>query len=80
MRLNQCGDIGEAIEKTLPVVNELLPGTGPIGAYCLGTICALAWQDRMEPPRSLLEMAVKCPSIEQAAELYREYHLLRESS
>ena len=46
----------ELIEKTLPVVNELLPGATPIGAYCLGAICTLAWRDNVELPPHVLRV------------------------
>lgn len=63
----------ELIEKTLPVVNELLPGATPIGAYCLGAICTLAWRDYVELPRHVLELAAKCSAIPAVDELYREF-------
>ena len=70
-------NLGELIEKTLPTVNELLPGSTPMGAYSLGLICALAWSEAIEPPRSLLELAATCESVEQASGLYREFRELR---
>lgn len=79
MKLHQYHEMSEAIEKTLPAVNELLPGASPMGSYCLGLICALAWEDRAQPPRSLLDMAARCDSIEQAAALWQEFHVLRET-
>lgn len=69
--------IEELAEKSLPKVNELLRSTAAAGAYCLGLVCALAWRDEIEPPATLLDMAAKCPSPEQAVELYREFVALR---
>jgi hypothetical protein len=61
------------IEKTLPTVNELLPGCTPMGAYCLGAVCSLAWRDERELPRHVLELATKCRTIGMADDLYREF-------
>jgi len=64
-------------EKSLPKINELLPNASTSGAYCLGVICCLAWRDGIEPPATLLDMAAKCPSPEQAVALYDEFRALR---
>jgi hypothetical protein len=72
--------IEELAEQSLPAVNELLKGSTAAGAYCLGLLCAMAWKDGMVPPRMLLDMAAKCPSPEQAAELYREFLAFRSES
>jgi hypothetical protein len=61
------------IEKTLPAVNELLSSSTPMGAYCLGAICSLAWGDGAELPRHVLELATRCTFISAADELYREF-------
>jgi hypothetical protein len=63
----------ELIDKALPTVSELLPGCTAIGAYCLGAVNALAWQDYVEVPRNVLELAAKCTSVRDAVELYREF-------
>jgi hypothetical protein len=72
--------VAELAEKSLATVNELLPRCEPTGAYCIGLMCALAWRDGLDPPRTLLELAAKCPSVEDAAELYREFKALRAQS
>lgn len=69
--------IAELAEKSLPTVNELLPRCTPTGAWCLGIICALAWNDGIEPHFTILELAAKCPSVDQAVELYEEFKALR---
>lgn len=67
----------DAIERTLPAVNDLLPQCDAIGGYCLGVMCALGWNDGLVPPPSLLELAITCSSVEQAVELYRAFVALR---
>lgn len=64
----------KAIEQTLPAVNELLAKAPPaIGAYCMGAICALAWQDNEPAARTILEVAAECTEVKQAAALWREF-------
>jgi hypothetical protein len=63
----------ELMEKSLPVINEMLAaGCSPIGAYCLGAVCSLAWSAGCEPSRRLLEAATECSSVEEVTELYQD--------
>lgn len=54
----------QAVEETLPIVNELLLGANPIGAYGMGAICAMHWQACLVPSRELLVGARHCVSVE----------------
>ncbi len=60
----------QIIERDLPVVNELLPTCHAMGAYCLGMVTALLWNEGLETPRSFLKRASECNSVEEAAEAY----------
>ncbi len=66
-------------EETLDTVNELLPAASATGAYCLGAVCAFAWQEGIQPPKSILEMAVKCESVEKAVDIYATLKSLRDA-
>ncbi len=48
-----------ASEAYYALVNEMVPGAGPAGAYAIGLISMLAWERRREPDRELLEAAVR---------------------
>lgn len=64
-------------ETCLAMVNELLSGASAEGAYCAGLISALAWHADEDPPRALIEVALTCTHISQAAELWKCYWELR---
>lgn len=75
--------LGERVHQpnqaTLDIVNELLqkPGLTSMNGYCVGVICALAWEAREEPPRTVLEAAADVESIEQAIGLWQSWKRLR---
>lgn len=59
-------------DATMQALNEILARdeVTPIGAYSLGLICALCWVDGQQPPRVLMEGAVRCKSVSEAFQLF----------
>jgi hypothetical protein len=51
--------------KYLDLVNELLRTATPMGAYGVGLVSALAWQQGLEPNETDLHYAVKCSTVKQ---------------
>jgi hypothetical protein len=58
-------------EETVAVVNELIPQAKQWGAYCMGLVCAVSWNNGAEPPRTVLEAAAECESLEQAQSIVK---------
>jgi hypothetical protein len=58
-----------ALSEHLAIVNELLPGATPSGAYALGTITGLTLMSGKFPPRVVLEMAARAPDMDKAMRL-----------
>jgi hypothetical protein len=54
--------------KYFDLVNELLPSATPMGAYCVGLVSVLAWQDGTDPNESDLRSAVRCSTIKQVSD------------
>ena len=65
-------------QETLDLVKELLATAPPIGAYCLGAACTLAWQQHKEPPAEVLRLVVRMESIQGAVELCQYHGLVTE--
>jgi hypothetical protein len=61
----------QAMQKSLPALNEVLTTCDAHGAYCVGIITSLAWQEGRETPLSILKLASECKSVEDAFVLYQ---------
>ena len=57
------------LDDHITIVNELLPGATPSGAYALGTITGMALMWGKFPPRVVLEMAARAPDMDKALRL-----------
>lgn len=47
------------------LLNELLRNATPMGAYSVGLVSALAWQDGLDPNEAELRAALKCSTFKQ---------------
>jgi hypothetical protein len=56
-------------QETIDYVEESLPEVGPLGAFLMGVVCALAWADGKKPD-SLLSQVSVCQSVQDAVEFY----------
>lgn len=65
-------EVHSPLGEHLAMVNELLPGATPAGAYALGTITGLALMSGKFPPRAVLEVAAMAPSVQKAVDLAKE--------
>jgi hypothetical protein len=49
--------------KYFDLVNELLSTATPMGAYCVGLVSAVAWQQGLDPDETELRYAVRCSNL-----------------
>ena len=56
-------------QETIEYVEKSLLDVGPLGAFLMGVVCALAWADGKKPD-SLLPQVSVCQSVEDAVEFY----------
>jgi hypothetical protein len=63
--------------QNLDTINRLLKSADPTGAYALGLVSALAEQDGVTAPDTLLEAAAKCQTAAAADDLYKTCAELR---
>jgi hypothetical protein len=61
----------QAMQTSLPALTEVLKTCSAHGAYCVGIVTSLAWQEGRETPLSILRLASECKSVEDAFILYQ---------
>lgn len=64
-------------DEYLDLANEIVPHTNAVGAYCVGLVSALAWENGLEPTRFVLEAAADCGTITQALEMFDSWQKLQ---
>lgn len=64
-------------EKYFDLLNSILPRATPMGAYCVGLVSALGWQNGLDPNESVLHAAAECSTAIQAIEMYSEWEKLQ---
>ena len=69
-----------ATAEYLALVNEILPKATPMGAYAIGLITTLAWQNGLDPNRSVMEAAMACPDIASAIDVFETWRALQEKT
>jgi len=62
-----------ATEEYLDMVNEALPTATAIGAYAIGVVTTLAWQQKLDPTAELIRAAAECPNVESVLFVFENW-------